>query len=146
MVFSIKSKIWLTIFSIIVMFALFPLFYFPTQQRKLLIKNYHNEVQNLANTVALGGDIAFTDTSFTSVRTAIKYVKDDPRLKFVSFLRYDTIWSDDHRKFQTKKTIVATFPKNENPDTLIQSNDSLIVKRSSFTNPVLSGEIILAFT
>ena len=54
MLINLKAKIWLTVFSIVVMFTFFTLFYFPAQQAKLLLKNYNTEVQNLANTVALG--------------------------------------------------------------------------------------------
>ena len=54
MLINLKTKIWLTVFSIVVLFTFFTLFYFPAQQRKLLLKNYNTEVQNLANSVALG--------------------------------------------------------------------------------------------
>ena len=69
------------------MFTFFTLFYFPDQQGKLLLKNYNNEVQNLANTVALGVKIAITEQNFEGVQTAMEFVKNDPHLKFVSMLQ-----------------------------------------------------------
>ncbi|HEV8082148.1 MAG TPA: ATP-binding protein [Chitinophagaceae bacterium] len=146
MVFSLKSRIWLTVFSIVVMFTFFTLFYFPAQQRKLLLKNYNTEVQNLANTVALGVNIALTEQNFEGIETAMKFVKDDSRLQFVSMVEYDTVWGNDHHNFQVKKTMLKTFPKNQHPAPNIQSNNSIIVKRGMFNTAVMSGDILLAFT
>ena len=146
MVLSLKSRIWLTVFSIVVMFTFFTLFYFPAQQGKLLIKNYNTEVQNLSNTVALGVKIALTEGNYDYIDSAMKFVKDDPRLKFVSVVEYDTMWNDSHSKFQIKDTTFKTFPESEHPSPHIQSGNSLVVKRTSFNTPVMSGEILLAFT
>ncbi len=146
MVFSLKSRIWLTVFSIVVMFTFFTLFYFPAQQRKLLLKNYNTEVQNLANTVALGVNIALKEQNFEGIETAMKFVKGDSRLQFVSMVEYDTVWGDDHHNFQVKKNMLKTFPKNQHPAPNIQSNNSIIVKRGMFNTAVMSGDILLAFT
>ena len=135
MVFNLKSRIWLTVFSIVVMFTFFTLFYFPAQQRKLLLKNYNTEVQNLANSVALGVNIALTDQNFKNLGSTIKLVKDDSRLQFVSMVQYDTVWNNDHNNFQIKKAIFKTFPENEHPDPDIQSSRSIIIKRGTFSTP-----------
>jgi two-component system NtrC family sensor kinase len=146
MVINLKTKIWLTVFSIVLLFTFFTLFYFPAQQRKLLIKNYNTEVQNLANSVALAVNIAITDQNYNSLGQTIKLVKDDSRLQFVSMVQYDTVWSNDHRNFQIKKIIFKTFPENEHPEPDVQSNNSIIVKRGTFNTSVISGVILLAFT
>ena len=146
MVINLKTRIWLTVFSIVLLFTFFTLFYFPAQQRKLLIKNYNTEVQNLANSVALAVNIAITDQNYNNLGSTIKLVKDDHRLQFVSMVQYDTVWSNDHRNFQVKKMIFKTFPENEHPEPDVQSNNSIIVKRGAFNTPVISGVILLAFT
>ena len=63
------------------MFAFFILYYFPAQQEKYLLINYNKEVQNLANTVALGVKIAITEQNFEGVQTAMDFVKDDKHLR-----------------------------------------------------------------
>jgi len=146
MVINLKTRIWLTVFSIVLLFTFFTLFYFPAQQRKLLIKNYNTEVQNLANSVALAVNIAITDQNYNNLGQTIKLVKDDSRLQFVSMVQHDTVWSNDHRNFQVKKMIFRTFPETEHPEPDIQSNNSIIVKRGAFNTPVISGVILLAFT
>lgn len=146
MVFTLKSKIWLTVFAIVVMFTFFTLFYFPAQQRQLLLKNYNTEVQNLANTVALGVKIALTEENFEGVETAMQFVKDDPRLQFVSTVQFDTVWTADHHHYRIKKTFFKTFPENQQPSAGIQSNNSVIVKRGVFKTPVMNGAILLGFT
>ncbi|HKR06263.1 MAG TPA: hypothetical protein VJY62_16625, partial [Bacteroidia bacterium] len=68
---SLKTKIWMTVLSIVLMFAFFILFYFPAQREKYMMKNYHKEIQNLANTVALGVKIALTEQNFEGAQTAM---------------------------------------------------------------------------
>ena len=146
MVITLKTKIWLTVLSIVLMFAFFTLFYFPAQQGKLLLKNYNNEIQNLANTVALGVKIAITEQNFEGVQTAMEFVKDNPRLKFVSMLQSDTAWNGSHTNFKIKLSVFKTFPETEHPKVTTTSNDSIIVKQAPFVTPVMSGSIMLAFT
>jgi signal transduction histidine kinase len=143
---TIKTKIWLTVLSVVLMFTFFTLYYFPVQQKKLLLKNYNTEVQNLANTVALGVKIALTEQNYNGLDSAMKFVTNDPRLKFVSTVQYDTAWNDDHKSFKIEKTIFKTFPETEHPEPDIQSGNSLIVKRGNFDTPIMSGVILLAFT
>ena len=72
---SLKSKIWFTVFSVVLMFAFFILIYFPEQQQKTLLSNFNTEVQNLSNTVALGVRIALTDQNYEGVNTAMEFVE-----------------------------------------------------------------------
>lgn len=142
---NLKTKIWLTIGSIVLMFSFFTLYYFPQQRGSLLVDNYENEVQNLANTVALGVKIAINEQNFEGVQTAIEFVKGDPRLEFVSMVQTDTVWNAGHDKFQIKQSVFRTFPANVQLNPAIKSNDSLIVKRSPFATEMMSGAILLGF-
>jgi signal transduction histidine kinase len=145
MLINLKTKIWLTICSIVLIFSFFTLLYFPQKQEKLLVDNYNNEVQNLSNTVALGFKIALREQNFEGVQTAIKFVQSDPRFHFVSWLTFDTIWNADKTKFQLQKKVNLTFPEKEHIDTSIITNDSLIVKQSDFVVNNTPGAILLGF-
>ena len=134
---SLKSKIWFTLLSIVVMFAFFILVYFPEQQQKTLLRNYNNEVQNLASTVALGVKIALTEQNFEGVETAMDFVKQNKELLFVSLVQT----SDDGTK-----EIFKTYPENYKVDLSMVSNDSMIVKTSAFKTPLMNGEIILGLS
>jgi signal transduction histidine kinase len=127
------------------MFSFFTLYYFPRQQGDLLVNNYENEVQNLANTVALGVKIAINEQNFEGVQTAMEFVKDDPRLQFISMLQSDTIWNAKHDQFEIKQKVFRTFPEKVKLDPSIGSNDSLIVKKSNFSTGMMSGAILLGF-
>jgi len=142
---NLKTKIWFTICFIVLMFSFFTLFYFPNQQGKLLINDYNKEIQNLANTVALGVKIAITEQNFEGVQTAIEFVKDDPRLQFVSMIQYDTVWKSDHSNYKINKTIFKTFPENQHPSPETTSNDSIIVKEAPFKTDMMTGAIMLGF-
>ncbi len=142
---SLKTKIWLSICSIVFIFTFFSYYYFPRQQEKLLVDNYNSEIQNLSNTVALGVKIALKEQNFEGVQMAMEFVKDDPRLQFVCMLSYDTIREPGKSGFQLKKTIVTTVPQNHQPDPEGVSNDSVIVKKAEFNTKTMSGGILLGF-
>src|SRR5690606_2779009 len=134
---NLKTKIWLTIGSIVLMFSFFTLFYFPQQQGELLVDNYENEVQNLANTVALGVKIAINEQNFEGVQTAMEFVKDDSRLQFISMVQSDTIWNAGHDKYEIRQAVFNTFPITLKLSPNITSNDSLIVKKAPFSTKIM---------
>jgi len=141
---TLKTKIWFTVLTIVLMFSFFSLFYFPAQQEKYLLNNYNNEVQNLANTISLGVKIALTEENFEGVQTAMSFVKDDPRLQFVNLLVTDTLWSSNHQEFSLKDSVLKTFP--ETPILNLQEGESVIRKRSAFSTEMMSGAIELGLT
>jgi len=145
MLINLKTKIWLTICSIVLIYSFFTLYYFPKQQGTLLVNNYENEVQNLANTVALGVKIAINEQNFEGVQTAMEFVKGDPRLQFISMVQSDTIWNAGHDKFEIRQTVFKTFPEKEHLSPSVSSNDSLIVKKAPFATGMMSGAILLGF-
>ena len=117
---SLKSKIWITMLSIVLMFAFFVLLYFPEQQQKVLLSNYNTEVQNLSNTVALGVKIALTEQNYEGVSTAMDFVKNNKDLIFVSLVEKDE---------KTKlKSVFKTVPENYPVKVNTTSNDTMIVK------------------
>jgi signal transduction histidine kinase len=143
---NLKTKIWLTVAIIVLMFSFFTLFYFPDQQAKLLLRNYNNEVQNLANTVSLGVKIAITEQNFEGVQTALEFVKGDPRLEFISMLQTDTIWDNTHTSYTVSEKLFNTFPENNTYGLSTASDETIIVKRSPFESSMMSGTILLGFS
>ena len=141
---TVKTKIWLTVTSIVLLFSFFVLFYLPAIQERYLLANFNKEVQNHANTVALGVKIAMTEQNFQGVQTAVDFVKKDPLLQFVSLLQTDTIWDATHSKYQIKRTIFKTFPEQRKFDVNAVSDDSTVIKRAAFSTPMMTGEIVLA--
>ena len=132
---SLKSKIWFTMLTVVLMFAFFVLFYFPEQQQKVLLTNYNTEVQNLSNTVALGVKIALTEQNFEGVTTAMDFVTKNEELIFVSFVQS----GDSPEDKAVFKTVPEDYPAKVN----MASNDTMIVKVAPFVTPTMSGEIIL---
>lgn len=133
---SLKSKIWFTVLSVVLMFAFFVLFYFPEQQQRTLLNNYNTEVQNLANTVALGVKIALTEQNLEGVETAMDFVRKNEELKFVGLMQMDSASGE--------KTIFKTVPDDYPVQTNFVSNDTMIVKTAPFSTPLMSGDIVLA--
>jgi len=146
MYITLQTKILLTILSVVVLFTFFTLFYFPAQQRRFLLTGYNNEVQNLANTVALGVRIALNEQNYEGVQTAMEFVKGHANLRFVSLVESDTAWDATHKKYKIQETIFKTYPDKAMPATGVASSDSLIVKRSPFQTPLMSGAIVLGFS
>lgn len=143
---TVKTKIWMTVFSVVLMFSFFILFYFPSLQDKYLLSNYNKEVQNLANTVALGVKIAITEENFEGVQTAMDFVKQDPHLLFVTLLQTDTVWNEPHNQYTLKTSVFNTYPPNIEVKENASSNDSVIVKKAAFSTPTMNGQVMLGFT
>jgi len=143
---TLKTKIWLTVLTIVLMFSFFSLYYFPAQQEKYLLDSYNNEVQNLTNTISLGVKIALKDENFEGVQTAMSFVKDDPRLLFVNLVATDTIWNADSSRYTLKDSVLRTFPEDTLKNNKSHFKNSIIKKRSGFTSDMMSGAIELAVT
>ena len=146
MVVSVQNKILLTVLSVVLMFALFILLYFPARQQKYLLENYNKEVENYAKTVALGVKIALTEQNFEGVQTAFDFAKDDNRLEYVSLIQSDTIWASNNADFNIENTVFKTFPENVEVDSHASSDDKSIVKNAPFSTPIMNGEILLSFS
>lgn len=141
---TVKTKIWITVLTVVLMFAFFILFYFPALQENYLLKNYNKEIQNLANTVSLGVKIALKEQNFEGVQTAFNFVQKDPHLEFVSLIQVDTLWNPNHTNFKIEKKVFKTYPENIKVNTNAKTDQFQIVKRSAFTTPTMTGEIMLA--
>jgi len=146
MFITLKTKIWLTVLTIVLLFSFFTLYYFPEQQGRAILKSYRNEVQNYAETVALGVKIALSEENYEGVQTALEYVREAPGLKFVSLMQIDSIWNKDSSLIGIKETIFKTFPEKFSPDSGLTSSDTIIVKRAPFQTAMMSGDIMLGFT
>jgi signal transduction histidine kinase len=146
MAFTVKSKILMTVLSVVLMFTFFILIYFPSRQENVLLENYNEEIENFANSVALGVKIALTEQNFEGIETAIDFVRDDERLQFVSLIQTETVIDPDTGQETLVKTVFRTYPEDAVVDVDAQSDDSYIYKSASFTSPVMNGEIMLSFS
>ena len=146
MILTVQSKIMLTVLSVVLMFALFILFYYPARQERYLLDNYNTEIENYANTVALGVRIALTEENYEGVETALNFVRDDIRLQFVSILQTDTIWNDAHTNYTVDKTVFKTYPEDVAVDPYANSNKDFIIKSTPFSTQIMNGEIMLSFS
>ncbi len=144
--FTVKGKILMTVLTVVMMFALFILFYFPKRQERYLLENYNNEVENFVKTVALGVKIALTEQNFEGVETAIDFVRHDERLEFVSLIQIDTIKNSDGVETKIEKTVFKTYPENIEVNPEAVSNEQFIIKHASFASPMMNGMIMLSFS
>jgi signal transduction histidine kinase len=128
------------------MFSFFSLFYFPAQQEKILKKNFDNEAQNLAKTIALGVRIAYTTENFEGIKTAMSFVKDDQRLIYVKLIQTDTLWEQDSNRYQLNDTVLNTFPEDTVSSLHTHSVRDSIIKTAPIQSEVFSGKIELSFS
>ncbi|MFZ9388319.1 MAG: HAMP domain-containing sensor histidine kinase [Chitinophagaceae bacterium] len=143
MFIGIKTKILLTVLAVVLLFTIFSLYYFPTQQGRTLLMNYRNEVRNQARTIALGASIALSEQNFRGIKTAMDYVREDQELRFVALIQSDTVWNSSRTAFSLKDSVVVSYPDDKPFDINLQSNDSLIVTRAPFRSGIMNGDIML---
>src|SRR5688572_2562001 len=142
---SVKSKIWLTICSIVLVFTLFLLLFFPAQQEKYFLKKYNSEIENLAQTVALGIKIAMTESNFEGVEMARYFAKSDDRLLFMALIQPDTIRDDAGQIIRIEKKVLMPYPENAQLTADMASTDDVLVKRAQINSPQFPGEVMLGF-
>ena len=143
---TVKSKILMTVLAVVLMFTMFILFYFPSRQETVLLENYNEEIENFANSVALGVKIALTEQNFEGVETAIDFVRDDRRLQFVSLIQSETVRDPETDSLVVEKTVFKTYPDSVEVDVNATSDEEYIYKTAPFTTPTMSGEVMLSFS
>jgi signal transduction histidine kinase len=123
-------------------------YYFPKifseAQRTAMMKSYSNEVSGVAETVAMGVDIALSDHSFEGVETAMNFAKKDKRLVYVALLKYDTVMIGNRSNI--KKEIFIKYPENAHVNLDLKSSDSLVVNSAKLNNNFMDGELIVVFS
>ena len=112
-----------------------------------MTRNYNNEVQNLANTVAVGVEISIREQNFQGIKDQIEIVKNDPRLAYVQLLELDTIWNEARTSYALQDSVLKTYPETAITTSMLLPGDSLIVKKASLNTKIINGngEILLAF-
>ena len=139
MIITLKTKIWLTVLSIVLMFSYFIFIYFPSQQEEHILENYTSEVQNIANTIGVGVEIAINEQNFRGITKELEIIKNDGRLSFVRLIEEDTVWSGDHLHYTIRDSTIFTFPEKAELPENFASNDSTIVKRVSLNTKLMNG-------
>src|SRR5215210_8123049 len=123
---TVKTKILTTVLSIVLMFAVYVLFYSPYAQKIYLLENFNKEIDNDARRVALGVKIAITEDHFEDVQKDLEYLKIEPFLLYVSLLRIDTTWDVSHTKYKIQKAIIKKYPDSAKVDIGRTTGDSVI--------------------
>ena len=127
-------------------FTAFLLVFFPAQQEKYFLRKYNGEIENLAQTVALGVKIAMTEQNFEGVKMAMDFAKTDSRLQFVALFQVDSTRNPATGRWQVARTVFQTFPATAHVTAATASTEDVIVKRAPITSPNLPGEVMVGFT
>src|SRR5687767_8227486 len=136
---TVRNKIFIVVFFIILVFSPLLFFYFPNKQKDILMDSYVKEVKSVAVTVALGVNIAMEEQDFAGVQTAMNHAKADPRLKFVALVEVDS----NAETGKVKKKVFSEFPEDYKFNVKDTSSDSLILQDAPIKNKMLTGEVVV---
>ena len=131
MFISVQSKIMATVFSIVFMFVLFILIYYPTRQTNHLIEDYNREIQQVANNIKT----EFAASNFFYFYPVLnKMLSEDNRMLFMSLIYHDTIWEKDRINFKIEKRVKprSTIPENIEVDPVYFQNTKVDPYSRSF--------------
>jgi len=143
---SVQNKVIFTVLGVVLIFSPFLFYYYPNQQRDLLIEGYHTEVSNIASTVALGVNIALTEQNFEGVQTAMEHAKADDRLIFVALVQVDTVADGASKERKIEKMPFSIYPEEFAFDANEITSDSLVITSSPITTEMLYGEVTVGFS
>lgn len=124
---SIRTKLLSAILAIAVVNGLFAAFFFPAQQRRLLVASFGEEVSSLAQTVALGISIGMETGDLSGVQKSMEFARANPDVRFV-FLE-----SDGEK--------LASFPQDMVLDDEIFAVDTLAVESAAIETEALTGKV-----
>lgn len=127
-------------------FTAFLLLFFPAQQEKYFLRKYNGEIENLAQTVALGVKIAMTEQNFEGVQMALDFAKSDSRLQFVALLQADSTRDPATGRWRVARTVMNVYPAAAKVTAATTSTEAVIVKRAPITSPNFPGEVMVGFT
>jgi signal transduction histidine kinase len=148
MFISIRDRILVVISLIILIFGGLLFYYFPKifsqALRTAMMESYSNEVSGVAETVAMGVNVALYNHSFEGVETSMNFAKKDNRLVYVALVKYDTLIAG--KRIDIKKEIFLKYPEDAYVDLDLKSSDSLVVNSAKLDNKIMAGELIVVFS
>jgi serine phosphatase RsbU (regulator of sigma subunit) len=139
---TVRNKIFISIFSIILVFSPVLFYYFPNKQKEILLESYVKEVKSVAVTVALGVNIALEEQDFAGVQTAMNHAKEDPRLSFVALVQEDT----DIVTHKLNRSVFSKYPESYNFRLSQQSNDSVLLESAPLKSEMLTGKVVVGYS
>ena len=139
---TVRNKIFIVVFFIILVFSPLLFFYFPNKQKEILMVSYVKEVKSVAVTVALGVNIALEEQDFAGVQTAMNHAKADSRLKFVALVQADS----NSETGKISKSVFSKFPEDYKFKLSDRSNDSMILQNAPIKNKMLTGEVVVGYS
>lgn len=110
---TLKSKILLSVFGLVVCLSVFFTYLFSTHQQGQIYSNFSNTTESLAATVALGVKIAMDSDDFAAVQEAINFAREDPNLVFVAVVAEDgQTWASFPKDLESWEDIRAQLDVN----------------------------------
>jgi signal transduction histidine kinase len=124
---TVRQKIQLPIIGFIAFLSLFAFIYFPYVQKNALEESFSNEVQSLARMAAHGITTGLNNDDFTSIRSALDFVKTSPSVRFVALV------SDGET--------IAAYPDGFVFSEEYATSDSLMIGDFPITSYLIPGRI-----
>ncbi len=124
---NVRQKIQLPIIGFISFLSLFAYLYFPYVQREALLDSYRNEVESLARMAAHGITTGLNNDDYTSIRSALDFVKTAPSVRFVALV--------------SNGETVASYPDGFVYKDSLEHIDSLMIANFPVTSYIIPGRI-----
>lgn len=82
----IRTKLVSSSYFPLILISLFIFIYYPSKQKKLALTSLENEVQSMAEMVALGVGVGLGSSDYTAISEAMKWAKTDSALSYIVVL------------------------------------------------------------
>ena len=129
---TIKTRILVSVAGIVVINGVFTVLYFPAQQKRQALDSFGEEVQSIANTVALGIEIALATGDFAGVGKAIEYAKANENIRFVHFA--------------SGGETLASFPEEFELSEAVLASDTIAYRRATVASEAIPGEVVVGMS
>jgi PAS domain S-box-containing protein len=135
--YSITFRFWIPFAILPVMILSIVAYYYPLEQRKMLIERKKQALREAAQTVALGVELSVDFEDLNGVKKTIEFLKKNSDFNFVGVITRDSISNTEQ--------LLSTFPEGKTFKDVSQVDSTLFIYQDfPFNSKYFSGYIRVA--
>ena len=149
MIFTLQTKIWVAVSSIVLGFSIFMLFFFPYQNTRNFESYYKEAANKQALMVANSLEASLEEQNFMALEIIMGFIRKDSRLEFITIAQPDTIYQDESNpgfgQFSIEWNVFKSYPDSFVFSSETVKSDQYITGSSKFHTDIMEGLVLIGF-
>jgi PAS domain S-box-containing protein len=133
---SLLFRLWVPLFGFLLILGVVMGVYFPEKQEHILAKHQEDQLQALANTMALGVEISLNSDNFEGLSRTLDFIAEREHLAFAA------IYIDE----ADSTMLLASFPPQLSEEQITEATSNAYIKTKNFDSTTMNGHVVVAFS